>query len=111
MKIPLKLDLTETSDLSDMHHRLAKVFGFPEFYGKNYPALVDCLSSLRYPEDGMTSVALASDSEVIELQVRGLASCNKDILSIFLSAIETANDRLIQKALSPAIYLLLTRDA
>jgi len=111
MNIRLKLDLRGVADLDGLHARLAQLFGFPSFYGKNYPALVDCLSSLRYPDDGMTQVALKSSSEAVELQVKGLSSCAADISLTLLSAVEAINDRLIQRKLEPSIYLLLVRDS
>ena len=111
MNIRLKLDLTGIADLNALHEELAQLFGFPAFYGKNYPALIDCLSSLRYPDDGMTQVVLKSSSDAIELQVRGLSACNRDTGLTLLSAVESINDRLIQRKLEPSIYLLLVRDS
>ncbi|EMH4164457.1 barstar family protein [Pluralibacter gergoviae] len=39
----------------DFHNEMKILFGFHDFYGKNTHALIDCLTSLRYPEDGMVS--------------------------------------------------------
>jgi hypothetical protein len=44
------------------------VFGFPQFYGKNMDAWIDCMSSLDSPEDGLTTVHCnKGDFFVIEL--------------------------------------------
>lgn len=31
----------------NFHLKMAEIFGFPDFYGKNLAALIDCLSDLR----------------------------------------------------------------
>jgi hypothetical protein len=111
MNIVLKLDLTGTTELEVLHNKLANIFGFPAFYGKNYPALVDCLSSLRYPDDGMTQVVLKSNADVVLLEIIGFSTCSKGIISTVLSAVESVNDRLIQNELNPSILLLLTRES
>ena len=110
MKVPLALNLTEVGSLSGLHEAMAKIFGFPEFYGNNYPGLVDCLSSLRYPADGMTSVNLKSNCDAIELRIIGLSSCKYEVVVTLLSAIESVNDRLIQRSMNPSIYLLLVKE-
>lgn len=47
-----------------MHEYLKKEFGFPDFYGANVNALIDCWTSLRFPEDGMVEITI-EDNEVI----------------------------------------------
>ena len=45
------------------------VFGFPEFYGRNMNAWIDCLSSIDLPDDGMTNVHCeAGDTVTINLE-------------------------------------------
>jgi RNAse (barnase) inhibitor barstar len=45
------------------------MFGFPDFYGKNMDAWIDCLTSLDAPEDGMSNVHCAPGAVVtLELE-------------------------------------------
>jgi RNAse (barnase) inhibitor barstar len=44
------------SDWKSFHDEFARVFGFPEFYGYNMDAWIDCMTSLDAPEDGLTSI-------------------------------------------------------
>ena len=39
----IKLDLTECKSLMEIHERIQKTFGFPEWYGKNWDAFWDLL--------------------------------------------------------------------
>ena len=103
----IELDLAGVQILPELHRELARVFGFPSFYGNNYPALVDCLSSLRFPEDGMTSVNLASKDDVLELRVKNLSSRGKDIVLTLLSALEAVNGRAMKNGFGPSICLSL----
>ncbi len=43
-------------DWDSFHQEFARVFGFPEFYGNNMDAWIDCMSWLSDPEDGMSIV-------------------------------------------------------
>ena len=38
------LDLTDVSDLEDLHNRIKKALDFPDYYGANWNAFWDCLN-------------------------------------------------------------------
>ena len=42
------IDLTDCKYLMDLHERIRVSLGFPEWYGKNWDALWDCLRYLFY---------------------------------------------------------------
>ena len=50
------LDCKNIRDWNSFHEEFARVFGFPDFYGKNMDAWIDCMTSLDAPEDGMSNV-------------------------------------------------------
>ena len=52
----VSLDCEKISDWSSFHEEFARVFGFPDFYGKNMDAWIDCMTSLDAPDDGMSNV-------------------------------------------------------
>jgi hypothetical protein len=52
----VKLHCQNIRDWQSFHEEFARVFGFPDFYGKNMNAWIDCLTSLDVPEDGMSSI-------------------------------------------------------
>jgi len=55
----VKIDCARITDWPSFHAVFAEAFGFPEFYGKNISAWIDCMTSLDAPEDGMTKVHCA----------------------------------------------------
>jgi len=52
----IRIDARKLTDAAGLHAALAEAFGFPDSYGKNLDALVDCLSGLDEPAGGMTRV-------------------------------------------------------
>lgn len=102
----LEIDFSGVSDLNSMHKLLMEKFGFPDFYGKNVNALIDCLTSLRHPEDRMTNIHLAS-GEVLSLVVKSLPMDNLLILNNFLIAIQSVNERYINRGEAAVILLVL----
>ncbi len=52
----VRLDCDNIHDWPTFHEEFARVFGFPDFYGKNMNAWIDCMTSLGAPEDGMSSI-------------------------------------------------------
>jgi hypothetical protein len=56
------------TDWNTFHEVFKIVFGFPDFYGKNMDAWIDCMSYIDQKEVGMTSFCLLkTDTLVIEL--------------------------------------------
>ena len=49
-------DCNNIRDWDSFHEEFARVYGFPDFYGRNMNAWIDCLTSLDAPEDGISSV-------------------------------------------------------
>src|SRR3569832_2556165 len=70
------LDGRIIADWPSFHRESRQKFGFPDFYGNNMDAWIDCLSSLREPDSGMTSFALASD-EILRITVDHSAALRK----------------------------------
>lgn len=102
------LDLGGMTTTAQLHSALNAAFGFPHFYGGNYPALIDCLSSLRYPDDGMSDLVLDSLEDSLELRVVGADSCSEDVLRTLLSAVTAVNHRAKLNGLDDVILVELT---
>ena len=88
-----------------MHNELAKVFDFPDFYGKNVNALIDCWSSLRFPEDKMSGI-IAEKDEVILLTVKRMSHMDQLMMNHFTIAVENVNRFSIERMGLPLIFLL-----
>lgn len=65
----VRLDTAAVTDWPSFHTECRRALGFPDFYGANMDAWIDCLSYLRDEgAAGMAAVALAPD-EVLVLEV------------------------------------------
>lgn len=52
----VSLDCDRIQDWVSFHTEFACVFGFPDFYGKNMDAWIDCMTSLDAAEDEMSTI-------------------------------------------------------
>ena len=72
----VSLDCDRITDWPSFHDECARVFGFPDFYGRNLDAWVDCMTSLDVPEDMMSSVHCARGS-VLTIELRNARAFRK----------------------------------
>ena len=88
----------------DFHRVSAATFGFPDFYGHNMNAWIDCLSDLEL-DSGMTRILLAP-KEFLHITVpefEGWALAAPEIAQAFLEAVAFVNRRFDR----PLVSLLL----
>ncbi len=52
----VRIDARRIKGWDSFHDVFAEAMGFPDFYGRNMNAWIDCMTSLDEPDDGMTSV-------------------------------------------------------
>jgi Barstar (barnase inhibitor) len=52
----VKIPVAEIHDWESFHAVFARTLGFPDFYGRNMNAWIDCMTSIDEPQDGMTSI-------------------------------------------------------
>ena len=64
----VKLDTRHITDWDSFHEVFAKELGFPNFYGRNRNAWIDCMTALDDPSVGMTSLHGSLES-VLALQL------------------------------------------
>lgn len=100
----LLVDFGQVKSLREMHEELARIFAFPDFYGKNVNALIDCWSSLCYPEDKMTGIVLAMDETVL-LEVKGMPNLDEMMMNHFVVAVENVNERAMDRNEQPLMLL------
>jgi len=83
----ISVDCSKIRDWNSFHNEFAAVFGFPDFYGRNMDAWIDCMTSLDNPEDGMTSVHAAKGG-VLTLQLENVASFRDQQPDLYAAIIE-----------------------
>lgn len=55
------IDCSAWSSHSAMHDDLQKTLSFPDFYGRNFDALNDCLADIKIPGEGLVVVLQSFD--------------------------------------------------
>ena len=64
----VKLDTRRITDWDTFHDVFAEVFGFPDFYGRNMDAWIDCMTSLDDPTAELTKIHVPP-GEVVVLEL------------------------------------------
>jgi hypothetical protein len=104
----VRLNSAQITDFDSFHEECRRVFGFPNFYGRNMDAWIDCMSSLR-DDDGMTELVLEGhdllhvevpDAEAMRVRV-------PEIFAAFTDCTALVNRRFAEMGQLPAIALVL----
>jgi len=106
MKV-VKINTDNISDRDSFHKEFKEVFGFPEFYGNNMSAWVDCMTDLDDSDSGMTSVTVAvGEILVIELEnVESFKTRCKQLYDELIESVAFVNYRRIEQGQEPILTL------
>ncbi len=85
----ITIDTSTITDWSSFHDVFAAAFGFPDFYGRNMDAWIDCMTSLDAPGDGMSSVH-AEPGGVLVLDLGELGDFPQRCPDIYAAIVECA---------------------
>jgi hypothetical protein len=100
----VQIDARRITDWNTFHDVFAEAFGFPDFYGRNMNAWIDCMSYLDDPGAGMTTVhGIPPDTAV--LQIDNIDSLPPDIYAAIVECSAFVNWRRINVG-EPAILCL-----
>ncbi|MCA9274328.1 MAG: barstar family protein [Phycisphaerales bacterium] len=86
-RIVIKIDCEFICDWDSFHACFADVLGFPDFYGKNMNAWIDCVGDMDDPGAGMTSVHVQAGGVVL-FQLVGARSFRERCEEQFFALIE-----------------------
>ena len=71
----VRIPTAEITDWQSFHAAFERVLGFPDFYGRNMSAWVDCLTSADALDDGMVGAnVVAAEGDVLTLALEDAAS-------------------------------------
>ncbi|ASM02270.1 hypothetical protein BMF90_18065 [Serratia sp. OLHL2] len=102
----VKIDFAKIKTLDDFYTELSGLFGFPDFFGRNINALIDCFFSLRYPQDEMTKIHVAA-SEYLLMELHHFSLASEEIKETLIFTIENVSLKCKEKGQEPSIVLLL----
>jgi hypothetical protein len=97
------------TDWDSFHSVCQAAFGFPEFYGRNMNAWIDCLTYID-EGDGMSAFALGSDDSLFIAVPNAVAfrAQAPDILAALLECTAVVNKRSIDAGKRPRLALVLS---
>ena len=102
-----KLDGARIIDWPSFHAACKEAFGFPDFYGANMDAWIDCLTYLR-DDDGMSRFYLGPD-EPLRVEVAGTEALGERAPEMLRELVECAaivNQRHVELGEKPALHLV-----
>ena len=105
----VRIDATEITDTNSFHTVFASALGFPEFYGRNMDAWIDCLTYLDDPEAAMTNVHV-QPGQCLSLVVDHAAELKTRCPELFFSLVECSafvNWRRVEAGGQPVLALAL----
>ena len=83
----VQIDGSKITDWESFHDHFFETLGFPEFYGRNMDAWIDCMTSLDAPEDGMSSVHV-THGDTLLLCISGARDFKKRCPDIYAALVE-----------------------
>ena len=83
----VKIDTRRIRSWDTFHDEFADVFGFPDFYGRNMNAWIDCMTSLDDPDAGMTKVH-AAPGGTVALELEHVADFMRRCPELYAAVVE-----------------------
>ena len=103
----VRIDGGRLTGWDSFHTVFAEVFGFPDFYGRNLDAWIDCMTSLDSPEDGL-STTHGSASDPVVLHIANSGAVPSELLDALCDCVSFVNWRRVEAG-EPAILTLPVR--
>ena len=107
----VRLNSEAIVDKRSFHQIFSDLMGFPDFYGANMDAWIDCMSDIsspEYPGGGMTRLTLTRN-EILVIEIPETAAFWKRVPGVVEDLIictAFVNQRYIQQAGVPVIALM-----
>lgn len=106
----ITIPVHEITDWPTFHDVFKRALGFPDFYGRNMNAWIDCMTSVDAAEDGLSSVTVAP-GEILVLRIDDPFGFRQRCPEQYDALIECSafvNFRRTELGETPALALLLT---
>ena len=103
----VRLKTESISDWRSFHEICKDAFGFPDFYGMNMNAWIDCLAYLD-EDSRMTRFNLAT-GEMLHIELSATESFNQRLPEIFDALVECSafvNQRYLEDGKAPVLSLV-----
>ena len=102
----VRFESFRVQDWISFHEYCEEVFGFPDFYGKNMDAWIDCMSSLE--EEGMTKFLIRPD-EMLQIEFTRAEEFRTRLPQMFGAFVDCSafvNQQYIESGRGPALSIV-----
>ncbi|MDQ3043156.1 MAG: barstar family protein [Acidobacteriota bacterium] len=105
----VRLNSKQIKDWKSFHLLCKSKFGFPDFYGTNMNAWIDCLSCLDNEEEDRMSRFTLEKGELLHIEISDTEDFNSRLPEIFDALVECSafvNRRYVDDGKPPVLSLL-----
>jgi RNAse (barnase) inhibitor barstar len=106
----ININMSQITDWESFHKVFSEVMGFPDFYGRNINAWIDCMSDLSTPQVvGMTKIQVPIGDHLV-LFMHGVNTFKKrqpEIFNDLMDAVIFVNENKMPIPESSKLILLL----
>jgi hypothetical protein len=109
MTFHCSINADEIKDDPSLHDVFAKALGFPSFYGRNWDAWIDCMTSIDDADSGLSKITVPK-GELFKLHIIGIEGLRERCPAVHDALIECAafvNHRRVKIGESPVLALVL----
>jgi barstar (barnase inhibitor) len=106
----IKIDGTTITNWETFHNVFSDAFGFPDFYGRNMNAWIDCMTDLDDPTAGMTTIH-GSETDPVTLHLVNASEIPDDIYEAMVEYAAFVNWRRIDQGHSAILMLSFNRSS
>jgi Barstar (barnase inhibitor) len=106
----LTIPADKITDWDSFHSVFQAALGFPDFYGRNMDAWIDCMSYIDDPSSGMASAAVAP-GELMTLRIDDAADFHRrcpEQYDALIECVAFVNYRRIADGGTPVLALMLS---
>jgi RNAse (barnase) inhibitor barstar len=86
--VVVNIDGAKITTWKAFHSYFKRTFGFPDFYGNNMNAWIDCMSTIDTPEHGMVTTNWVREGELLVLQLGNIEVLKRTSPDIYLALLE-----------------------
>lgn len=107
--VTVTIDLTDVRDWAGFHDAFRRALGFPDYYGRNMDAWIDCMTYIDDSDCGMTSIHVPPGG-CLRIAIRGAKSFRErvpDISTHLISACAFVQERLAEDGAGTRLELEL----
>lgn len=106
--LQVAIDCDQICDWYSFHRVFKEAFGFPEYYGCNMDAWIDCMSYLDDASSGMTKFVVERDGLVV-IQLENFTSFQQRLpeqCAALIDAVAFVNFRYCEREAKPTLSIL-----